>query len=267
SVDSIKEIRSGKTTDRLREYANHFQSECLFSIIYTNGSDECASLDLVASNSDEANIWTTGLSCLIQQNQNQTSPTDVRTLEDRQQMRDRWLRDAFQLGTPTTTTTVENNLLDEDEALRLLVDYGIAEDKAKVRLQEIQRCKIDNNRRGCFTTEQLVQIFKELSTRPEIYHLLVRYSQNQDFLSLQDLILFLEVEQGMAKVTKEKCSEIINEFEPSIEAKQAGHLGIDGFTAYLLSPECDIFDPDHRTICQDMDQPLNNYFIATSHNT
>ncbi|CAF0943543.1 unnamed protein product [Didymodactylos carnosus] len=264
NIDSIKEVRSGKTTDRLRECANQFQSECLFSIIYTNGSDECAELDLVASNPDEANIWTTGLSCLIQQGHNQSSPTDVRTLEDRQQMRDRWLRDAFQLGTPTT---IENSLLDEDESIKLLMDYGIAEDKAKVRLQEIQQSKTDNNRRGYFSTEQLVQIFKELSTRPEIYHLLVRYSRNQDFLSLQDLTLFLEAEQGMAKVTKEKCWEIISEFEPSTEAKILGHLGIDGFTSYLLSSECDIYDPNHRTICQDMDQPLNHYFVASSHNT
>ena len=37
----------------------------LFSIIYTNGNNENDSLDLVASSADEANIWVTGLSCLI----------------------------------------------------------------------------------------------------------------------------------------------------------------------------------------------------------
>jgi hypothetical protein len=32
----------------------------------------------------------------------------------------------------------------------------------------------------------------------------------------------------MSKITREKCAEIIQEFEPSTEAKLFGHLGIDG---------------------------------------
>jgi len=32
----------------------------------------------------------------------------------------------------------------------------------------------------------------------------------------------------MSKITREKCAEIIHEFEPSTEAKLLGHLGIDG---------------------------------------
>ena len=65
TIDSIKEIRLGKTTERLREYTHQFQNESFFSIIYTNGNNQYASLDLVASSADEANIWVTGLSCLI----------------------------------------------------------------------------------------------------------------------------------------------------------------------------------------------------------
>ena len=64
-INSIKEIRLGKTTERLREYTHQFQNESLFSIIYTNGNNDYASLDLVAGSADEANIWVTGLSCLI----------------------------------------------------------------------------------------------------------------------------------------------------------------------------------------------------------
>jgi len=62
-------------------------------------------------------------------------------------MRDRWLRDAFAVGLPSPTGESEqlnhnehrsvatSNSIDEDEAIRLLIDYGISEDKAKVRLQ------------------------------------------------------------------------------------------------------------------------------------
>ena len=65
AIDSIKEVRLGKTNERLREYAQQFGNESLFSIIYTNGDNENDSLDLVASSADEVNIWVTGLSCLI----------------------------------------------------------------------------------------------------------------------------------------------------------------------------------------------------------
>jgi hypothetical protein len=34
----------------------------------------------------------------------------------------------------------------------------------------------------------------------------------------------------MSKITREKCAEIIHEFEPSTEAKLVGHLGIDGMS-------------------------------------
>lgn len=35
----------------------------------------------------------------------------------------------------------------------------------------------------------------------------------------------------------------------------------------MRSPTCDIFNPLHHEVNQDMDQPLCNYFIASSHNT
>lgn len=65
TIDSIQEVRLGKTSERLREHAQQFENESMLSIIYTNSNNECVSLDLVANSADEANIWVTGLSCLI----------------------------------------------------------------------------------------------------------------------------------------------------------------------------------------------------------
>ena len=63
-IDSIKEVRVGKNTDVLRnkDIAGIYPDECAFSIIY---SDDYDSLDLIANSPDEANIWVTGLTCLI----------------------------------------------------------------------------------------------------------------------------------------------------------------------------------------------------------
>lgn len=67
--------------------------------------------------------------------------------EHRQQTRDRWLHDAFAVGSPSSNSEPEQinhqeyqlltgkSSIDEEEAVRLLCDYGISEDTAKVHLQ------------------------------------------------------------------------------------------------------------------------------------
>lgn len=40
-----------------------------------------------------------------------------------------------------------------------------------------------------------------------------------------------------------------------------------GFTNFMRSPACEVSNPLHREVHQDMEQPLCHYFIASSHNT
>lgn len=68
-------------------------------------------------------------------------------------------------------------------------------------------------------------------------------------------------------MSTETAMELIKQFEPSSEGREKGQMGIDGFMNFLVSDECNIFDPIHTAICQDMGQPLSAYFIASSHNT
>lgn len=44
-------------------------------------------------------------------------------------------------------------------------------------------------------------------------------------------------------------------------------MSLAGFTSFMRSPACDVFNPLHHEVNQDMEQPLCNYFIASSHNT
>ena len=62
-IETVKEIRCGKNTEVFREMdRDDFQEDCAFSIIY---SDSFETLNLVAYSPDEANIWVTGLRCLV----------------------------------------------------------------------------------------------------------------------------------------------------------------------------------------------------------
>ncbi|XP_074659956.1 inactive phospholipase C-like protein 2 [Tubulanus polymorphus] len=260
-LEQIKEIRSGKNTDVLRnpDIAGIYPDECAFSIIYGDGFD---SLDLIANTPDEANIWVTGLTCLLSGKHNRDS-TDH--LEDRQQMRDRWLQEVFsQADEEKEGFLAEYDIIDLMKKLNKNVSTPMILQKLK---EHSHYMNSDIEGRGRLSSEEFSCIFKEVTTRPEIYFLLVKYSSNADYLSTDDLLLFLEAEQGMTRVTKDKCMDIVNTFEPSKEGRRKGQLGIDGFTAYLLSKECDIFDPEHKKVCQDMTHPLCHYFIASSHNT
>ena len=49
--------------------------------------------------------------------------------------------------------------------------------------------------------------------------------------------------------------------------KEKKLLSKDGFLMYLLNPEALVLNADHKDVYQDMSQPLNHYFISSSHNT
>ena len=86
-------------------------------------------------------------------------------------------------------------------------------------------------------------------------------------MTVEDLQLFLEGEQGVIGLSLEDCENLIVKYEPSEEARNNKQLLIDGFTQFLLSEECDIMSVHHKDICHDMTQPLTHYFISSSHNT
>lgn len=71
----MKEIRCGKNTDVFREMdRDDFQEDCAFSIIY---SDSYETLNLVAYSPDEANIWVTGLRCLLDSDKGKKKRCDI----------------------------------------------------------------------------------------------------------------------------------------------------------------------------------------------
>lgn len=52
-----------------------------------------------------------------------------------------------------------------------------------------------------------------------------------------------------------------------LSAKEKKLLTKDGFLMYLHHPEASVLNLDHKEVYQDMSQPLNHYFISSSHNT
>ncbi|NWR29651.1 PLCH2 phosphodiesterase, partial [Tachuris rubrigastra] len=256
SIDSIQEVCEGKQSEIFQRYADgSFDPNCCFSIYY---GDHMESLDLVSSSAEEARTWITGLKYLM------AGISDEDSLSKRQRTRDQYPSWAAR-GTFDEADKNGDGSLSISEVLQLMHKLNVNLPRQKVK-QMFKEADTDDNQ-GTLDFEEFCAFYKMMSTRRDLYLLLLTYSNHKDYLDTDDLRRFLETEQKMTNVTKEHCLEIINKFEPCLENKKEGALGIDGFTNYMRSPSGDIFNPEHYHVNQDMSHPLSHYFITSSHNT
>ncbi|XP_029008098.1 1-phosphatidylinositol 4,5-bisphosphate phosphodiesterase eta-2 isoform X2 [Betta splendens] len=252
TIDSIHEVCEGKKSEIFRRYAdNRFDPNCCFSIYY---GDRVKSLDLVSTNAEEARTWITGLKYLM------AGISDEDSLARRQRTRDQWLQQTFSEADKNGDGT-----LSIGEVHQLLHKLNVNLPKQKVR-QMFQEADTDEQQ-GSLGFEEFCSFYKMISTRRDLYLIMISYSNQKEVMDLHDIARFLENEQKTRGLAREHLVDIVSKFEPCPENLQRMVLGIDGFTNFMRSPAGDIFNPEHNQVNQDMMQPLNNYFIATSHNT
>ncbi|KAJ0005424.1 hypothetical protein NQD34_015318 [Periophthalmus magnuspinnatus] len=270
-VSSIREVRTGKSTETFLHngpLSEHLAEEAAFSIIH---GDDYQSLDLVALSADVANIWVTGLRYLLAHPSvigasggvgGGVLPEGSLSVEGSlgSKMRSEWLATEF-----AAVDEDGYGIVSEDVAVTTICKLcpGIKEAKVRLRFKEIQRSK--EKLTSHVTREEFQEAFCELCTRPDVYFLLVQLSKDRECLDPQDLRLFLETEQGLSLATTEGCWELLRRYEPSAQGREMGLMGIDGFARYLQSPECQLLDPEHQGVCQDMNMPLSHYYISTSY--
>ncbi|XP_028928119.1 1-phosphatidylinositol 4,5-bisphosphate phosphodiesterase eta-1 isoform X1 [Ornithorhynchus anatinus] len=251
-IDSIYKVTEGRQSEIFhRQAEGNFDPSCCFTIYHGNHME---SLDLITSNPEEARTWITGLKYLM------AGISDEDSLAKRQRTHDQWVKQTFEEADKNG-----DGLLNIEEIHQLMHKLNVNLPRRKVR-QMFQEADTDENQ-GTLTFEEFCVFYKMMSLRRDLYLLLLSYSDKKDHLTVEELAQFLKVEQKMHNVTTEYCLDIIRKFEVSEENKGQNVLGIEGFTSFMRSPAGDIFNPLHCEVYQDMDQPLCNYFIASSHNT
>ncbi|CAG5890801.1 unnamed protein product [Menidia menidia] len=282
ALASIREVRTGRNTETFRTSGVYEQisEDCAFSIIY---GEIYESLDLVASSAEIANIWVTGLRYLLQYGKHALDML----ASSQDSLRLRWLEQLFSSVSDLDRQGDGEEAIALQTAVKLIqsVNSGVNGVKVELRFKELQRVRektgltIDNGSdfkdhskkstdwNDRVTKQEFVEVFHDFCTRPEIYFLLVQFSSNKEFLDTKDLMKFIEAEQGMTQVSEETSLRLIQCHEPSEEGRQQGYLSLDGFTSYLTSADCHLFDREHDAVCQDMSQPLSHYYINSSHNT
>ncbi|XP_041420854.1 1-phosphatidylinositol 4,5-bisphosphate phosphodiesterase eta-1 isoform X1 [Xenopus laevis] len=251
-IDSIYKVTEGRQSEIFHRHAEgNFDPSCCLTIYHGN---HMGTLDLITSNPEEARTWITGLKYLM------AGISDEDSLVKRQRTHDQWVKQTFEEADKNG-----DGLLNIEEIYQLMHKLNVNLPRRKVR-QMFQEADTDENQ-GTLTFEEFSVFYKMMSLRRDLYLLLLNYSDKKDHLTVEELAQFLKVEQKMINVTTEYCIDIIQKFEVSEENKEQYFLAIDGFTSFMRSPAGDIFNPQHCEVYQDMDQPLCNYYIASSHNT
>ncbi|EMP37971.1 1-phosphatidylinositol-4,5-bisphosphate phosphodiesterase eta-1, partial [Chelonia mydas] len=266
-IDSIYKVTEGRQSEIFHRHTEgNFDPSCCFTIYHGNHME---SLDLITSNPEEARTWITGLKYLM------AGISDEDSLAKRQRTHDQYpfkdISSGFHFVCTWVKQTFEeadkngDGFLNIEEIHQLMHKLNVNLPRRKVR-QMFQEADTDENQ-GTLTFEEFSVFYKMMSLRRDLYLLLLSYSDKKDHLTVEEFAQFLKMEQKMNNVTTEYCLDIIRKFEVSEENKEQNVLGIEGFTSFMRSSACDIFNPLHSEVHQDMDQPLCNYYIASSHNT
>lgn len=137
--------------------------------------------------------------------------------------------------------------------------------------------------------QELEQIFDKLFPQAQHYQpntttfSSLTYSQKDNtfsgisgkYIDVDTLVQFINKHQRDPRLNeilhpyadRERGLEIIKTHEPHKEILKKQCLSYDGFWRYLMSDDNAIVAPEKLDLHMDMNQPLNHYFINSSHNT
>ncbi|XP_050180481.1 1-phosphatidylinositol 4,5-bisphosphate phosphodiesterase zeta-1 isoform X2 [Myiozetetes cayanensis] len=155
--------------------------------------------------------------------------------------------------------------IDLEGCMRLLEKMQIPFDEAHVT--HIFKKTVDKHSGQRISMEDFKAIYRAIVHRSEFQELFRAYSPDGKILPDSQLIKFLVKEQFHTEATETTAFELISKYEPIDEVRKKKQMSFEGFVRYMNSEECSIFKIQHKTIYQDMNHPLCDYFISSSHNT
>lgn len=244
-VDSISAVRLGRQSEGLKKNTEEQLEGRCFSLMFKGHHKN---LDLIASSEEEARRWVRSLEKLIS-NLNNLS---------RQQTTEHWIFSCLRKADKDKDDKLSQS---EMKNFLRLINIELDDDYAEMLFQ-----KCDKSKSGFLAGAEIEHFYELLTHREEIDVIYGEYAKTTGFMSAENLVGFLMKEQR-EKAALADAQRIIEKYEPDETAKAKGLLSKDGFLMYLHNPEAMILNPDHKDMYQDMQQPLNHYFISSSHNT
>ncbi|KAM8731695.1 1-phosphatidylinositol 4,5-bisphosphate phosphodiesterase delta-1a isoform 2-T2 [Acanthopagrus schlegelii] len=245
SIDDIDSVRNGRQSEGLNKHTDPRVEEQCFSIIFKGRKKN---LDLMAPSSREAKQWVNGIQKII---------TNMSNLS-RQQKSEHWIINCMRKADKN-----EDNQMTLKELKHFLRQINIEVDDTYA--EEIFK-KCDKSNSGTLEGSEIKHFYDLLTHREEIGVIYGKYAETNGQMSTTDLLNFLQNEQR-EEVSMDYAEHLIEKYEVDGTAKQKKRMTIDGFLMYLHHEEGSILNPAHKHVYQDMHQPLNHYYISSSHNT
>ncbi|KAM6977671.1 1-phosphatidylinositol 4,5-bisphosphate phosphodiesterase delta-1a [Aplochiton taeniatus] len=245
SLDDIETVRSGRQSEGFQKYTEPGIEDRCFSIIF---KERQKNLDLVAVSAQEAQQWIRGLDKVI---------VNMRKLNP-QQKSEHWIFTCMRKADKNN-----DNKMTLKEMKKFLRKMNITVDDVYAT-ELFEKC--DTSRSGTLEDEEIKQFYDLLTHREEIDVVYQKYAKAAGQMSTKDLMDFLTNEQR-EKATVEGAVHLIEKYELDEMAKQKKHMTKDGFLMYMQGEDSAILNLAHKEVFQDMNQPLNHYFISSSHNT
>ncbi|XP_026062336.1 1-phosphatidylinositol 4,5-bisphosphate phosphodiesterase delta-1 isoform X2 [Carassius auratus] len=245
SVEDIDEVRTGRQTEGLKKYTEESVEGRAFSILFKGRQK---GLDLIASSEEEAKKWVGGLEKVISNMKNLTP----------QKKTEHWIYSSLREADKNF-----DNKISQNEMKSFLQDINIEVSDVYAEML-FQKCDI--SKCGYLEGKEIEHFYEILTQREEIDVIYGEYAKTDGLMSAADLLNFLMKEQK-EDVSQNDALQLIEKYELDEKAKAKQQMTKDGFLMYLLQPEGMIFNPAHKSVYQDMNQPLNHYFISSSHNT
>nr|XP_057922783.1 1-phosphatidylinositol 4,5-bisphosphate phosphodiesterase delta-1b isoform X2 [Doryrhamphus excisus] len=245
SLDDIAVVRLGRQTEGLKKYTDQQMEDCCFAIVF---KDHRKNLDLIASSQDEAKQWVSSLQKMMASRNNL----------NQQQKAEHWIFSCMSKADKNKDDKLSKS---EVNSFMRLINIDVEDSYADMLFE-----KCDKSKSGYLAGEEIKDFYELLTYREEIDVIYQAYAKSAGFMSAEDLVEFLLKEQR-EKATLAEARQIIHKFELDEKAKDKNVLTKDGFLVYLHHPDALIANPDHKEVYQDMSQPLNHYFISSSHNT
>ncbi|KAJ8279539.1 hypothetical protein COCON_G00066050 [Conger conger] len=245
SIEDIESVRRGRQSEGLQKYTDDRVEDSCFSIIFKGRRKN---LDLIAGSADVAKQWVTSLEKIINNMDNL----------HRHQKTEHWIFNCMRKADKN-----DDNKMTLKELKHFLRQINVEVDDSYA---EDLFAKCDKSKSGTLEGQEIKEFYNLLTHREEVDVIYNKYARTDGKMSSEDLLNFILNEQR-EYTSLDDAVTLIHKYELDDSAKQKKQMTKDGFLMYLHQPEGMILNHKHRPVYQDMSQPLNHYFISSSHNT
>ncbi|KAK3534767.1 hypothetical protein QTP86_024104, partial [Hemibagrus guttatus] len=245
SIEDVECVRAGRHTEGLRKYTEEMMESRAFSILFKGHQKN---LDLIANSEEDAKHWVSGLEKVI---------SNISKLSQ-QQRTEHWIFNCLRKA----DINCDQKMSPEEVKIFLHdINVDVNGDYFKMLFE-----KCDQSKSGLLEGKEIKILYENLTDREEISVIYETYAKTEGLMSAANLLDFLIKEQK-EKVDVLHATQLIEKYEVDETAKAKQLMTKDGFLMFLHQPEALIMSPAHKSVYQDMSQPLNHYFISSSHNT